>query len=1542
MGNRGQKRAETDDELPADKRPCSSLDNRASTSGTSAQTLVNSTNLSQEGDMDTSSSNSESHHSDEEKDSAYGSCDSDEMTDTDQRQEIYRDYQQQRTSDDHSILKRVLLTLSVEVEESTLLAALTELCELLPFCTEDSLSSGMVQSLSPIVVKLSKHESSPDVMLLSIRAITYLCDVHSRACSYLVKSYAVPAICQRLLTIEYLDVAEQCLQALEKISREKPLPCLQSGAILAALKYIDFFSTSVQRVALNTAVNICKELPPECPPSLMEAVPLLCNLLQYEDRQLVENVAICLIKIAKQVYHSSEKLDELCKHGLIHQATHLIDLNSQTTLSSPVQSGLIGILVKLASGSIVAFRTLFELNISNILKDILSAYSRSHGTPLIMVDTTCEVHEVFKLINELLPSISQDQDSNINRDKEIFLLNQPDLLEKFSMDLLPVLIQVVNSGGNLYGCYCCLSVVNKLVYISNSDMLLNLLKSTNISSFLAGVFTRKDHHVLMLALQIVDNILQKHSDVLLSSFVKEGVLFAVDTLVTPNRCSQYLFQMFNGIQLSNDQHQKSAAKNEQNCLCYAFETIPYPSTSEAQTCKLEKDSVCNLAERIRSKHFATELLNSKEGTSDIFQNLKEISMSLTEMVNLSTEGEASTLKEAEFDGILHKIMSQLNGRDPISTFEFLGSGIVKSLLSYLSVGCRSNKNGAFSHDVYTVEKRFEVLGRLLLPSSDLAVDPYLTELIHKLQRALSSVENLPVMLNHVSKQRRHYASVPYGRSNSHPCWKVQFVRGEGESDLNDYSGQVLSVDPFSSLDAIEGYLWPKVTGYRAKGTNSAISPSASGSPQSESPEFTDSESMSRDLQEMQVDEPKLKQAESGESAMLRQTTCEVHPDSGEQEQHNSFVQEDSNLISMCSNCGDASSNLIFYLNEQHLDHKLTLYQAILQHLAKAEQENITSASLWSRTYKLIYRRVVKSKQGCSRHQHQQAPCSQALEKNLSYPQYTPFFSNMFVSDLASDIEKSSPAYDILLMLKVLESMNRFRFHLISRERVCSFVEGRISKLDDLKVSVAYVPQTEFVNCRLTEKLERQMRDPLSVSIGGMPAWCSQLMSSCPFLFSFEVRCRYFQLAAFGQRHHQPQVSSDSNAGGSNSRQQNGSSSLPRKKFLVRRDQILDSATRMMNLYASQKVVLEAEFEDEVGTGLGPTLEFYTLVSYEFQKFGLGMWRGDHMSFTAPKSFEEENSSGLSTPLGLFPRPWSSEVSNGVEFTEVTKKYTLLGQVVAKALQDGRILDLPFSKAFYKLILGQDLTLYDIQSFDPGLGTTLVEFQAIVERNKFMKYSRGKKSTRSKTKSRFRDTRIEDLCLDFSIPGYPDFVTSGCNSKMVNMNNLEEYVSLVVDATIRSGISRQVEAFKLGFNQVFPIKYLQILTEEELEHLLCGECEVWNINELLDHIKFDHGYTASSPPVVNLLSIIREFDRQQQKAFLRFVTGAPRLPHGGLAKLNPKLTIVRKHCSGSADNDLPSAMTCANFLKLPPYSSKEKMKEKFMYAITEGQGSFDLS
>lgn len=50
--------------------------------------------------------------------------------------------------------------------------------------------------------------------------------------------------------------------------------------------------------------------------------------------------------------------------------------------------------------------------------------------------------------------------------------------------------------------------------------------------------------------------------------------------------------------------------------------------------------------------------------------------------------------------------------------------------------------------------------------------------------------------------------------------------------------------------------------------------------------------------------------------------------------------------------------------------------------------------------------------------------------------------------------------------------------------------------------------------------------------------------------------------------------------------------------------------KVMEMYASSRAVLELEYFNEPGTGLGPTLEFYTLLSHELQRKGLSMWRND--------------------------------------------------------------------------------------------------------------------------------------------------------------------------------------------------------------------------------------------------------------------------------------------------------------------------------------------
>ncbi|KAJ8532872.1 hypothetical protein K7X08_015761 [Anisodus acutangulus] len=1519
MGNRGQKRTEAVDELPADKRACSSsTEFRPSTSNSVVHTTMSSIQESHhDADVDTSSS-STSGSSEGEKDSAYGSCESDNS---------YRDYYRRQSLGNQGKFKGVLSSLSKESDESVLLIALTELCELLSFSPDSSMSNLMADSYSPFLVRLARHESNPDIMLLAIRAMTYLCEVHPRSSAYLVNHDAVPALCQRLMAIEYLDVAEQCLQALEKISREQPIVCLQAGAIMAVLSYIDFFSTSVQRKALSTVVNICKKLPSGCPSPLMEAVPVLCNILLYEDRQLVESVATCLIKIVERVCHSSDMLDQICKHGVVQQVTHVIELNGRTTVSQSVYVGLIGLLVKLAAGSIVAVRTLFELNISHILKEILSTYDFSHGVPstLVVDGHYNQVDEVLKLLNELLPPISREQTIQLAADKEHFFNNHPVLLHKFGFDLLPVLIQVVNSGVNLHACYGCLSVINKLVYFSKSDML-GFLQNTNISSFLAGVFTRKDPHVLILVLQIVDKLLEKPSHVFLNSFVKEGVLFAVDALLSPEKCSQSLFSVSNGVQAK--------------CLCFASDAIQSPTGPEPRICKIEKETVQSLARHIRTNYFATDSMNPDLGITDVLQKLKTLSSALTDLVHKFS----SNIED--FYPVLNQIMSELNGNNAISTFEFIESGVVKSLVNYLSngqyLGQKVDRDGSVNQ-LYIVEKRFELFGRLLLYNSVPPLeDSAFLALIRRLHSALCSVENFPVILSHASKLRNSYATIPYGRCTSYPCLKVQFVKGEGESSLGDYTESVVNVDPFSPLETIEGYLWPKVN--RRKSEKKSESPSRVsqnvGTSQGKNPGPMESDTTSTNAHETQEVKNNLQLSVEVETVDVEQTKSDsmdisdVNAESLEKGRLNS-LEDDSSTSLECSGCcddEDVAPNLIFYLEGQQLNHKLTLYQTVLQEQIKAENDIITNSNMWSQVHRVTYRRIVRHKPGCPQ-SCKHVVHSTPSEKPTTWWQHTPSFSSMFGSEMV-DLEKSSPTYDILFLLRSLEGLNRFSFHLGSRTNIYAFAEGKTIDFGDIKVNTNLdLPQNEFANTKLTEKLELQMRNPFSVSIGGMPPWCGQLVNSCPFLFSFEARCKYFRLAAFGRPPIQPESSSHNTTAGMSGR---------RKKILVHRSRTLDSARQMMDLHADQKVVIEVEYSDEVGTGLGPTLEFFTLVSHEFQKIGLGMWRGDHM---ANGSVCVEDESGIIfSPLGLFPRPWSpsSHSLSGLEFSEVLKKFVLLGQIVAKALQDGRVLDLRLSKAFYKLVLGKELSVYDIQSFDRELGGALLEFQALVERKRHLELRREGKSSLD-LELNFRNTKISDLCLDYALPGYPDYVLdSASDAKTVDLSNLEEYVLLIVDATLNSGISRQIEAFKSGFDQVFPIRHLQVFTADELERLLCGECGFWNSNELLDQIKFDHGYTANSPPVINLLEIMREFDSKQQRAFLQFVTGAPRLPPGGLSSLSPKLTIVRKTCSGLVDEDLPSVMTCANYLKLPSYSSKEKMKEKLLYAITEGQGSFYLS
>lgn len=64
-------------------------------------------------------------------------------------------------------------------------------------------------------------------------------------------------------------------------------------------------------------------------------------------------------------------------------------------------------------------------------------------------------------------------------------------------------------------------------------------------------------------------------------------------------------------------------------------------------------------------------------------------------------------------------------------------------------------------------------------------------------------------------------------------------------------------------------------------------------------------------------------------------------------------------------------------------------------------------------------------------------------------------------------------------------------------------------------------------------------------------------------------------------------------------------------------------------------------------------------------------------------------------------------------------------------------------------------MHDVLSFDAELGRTLQELQAIISRKKYIE-SMGGQSCEQTSDLRFHGASIENLYLDFTLPGYPDY------------------------------------------------------------------------------------------------------------------------------------------------------------------------------------------
>eukprot|EP00455_Lapot_gusevi_P007516 TRINITY_DN13201_c0_g1_i2.p2 TRINITY_DN13201_c0_g1~~TRINITY_DN13201_c0_g1_i2.p2 ORF type:complete len:204 (+),score=19.00 TRINITY_DN13201_c0_g1_i2:644-1255(+) len=198
-------------------------------------------------------------------------------------------------------------------------------------------------------------------------------------------------------------------------------------------------------------------------------------------------------------------------------------------------------------------------------------------------------------------------------------------------------------------------------------------------------------------------------------------------------------------------------------------------------------------------------------------------------------------------------------------------------------------------------------------------------------------------------------------------------------------------------------------------------------------------------------------------------------------------------------------------------------------------------------------------------------------------------------------------------------------------------------------------------------------------------------------------------------------------------------------------------------------------------------------------------------------------------------------------------------------------------------------------------------------------------------------------LTFVAPGDDDIeLLPGGADKLADKTNVLEYINCVTKFLLKSGIEPLTTELRSGFHEIVPLHALRILSVEELQSMMDGHTASVTLEELEQNCAADHGFTLNSQPVRWLFESISSMPPKTQQRFFQFLTGSPYLPVGGLRCLRPRLTIVRKTTTDTSVNELdqlPSAMTCQNYLKLPAYESKEALEAKLLKAIEEGCGVF---
>jgi hypothetical protein len=474
---------------------------------------------------------------------------------------------------------------------------------------------------------------------------------------------------------------------------------------------------------------------------------------------------------------------------------------------------------------------------------------------------------------------------------------------------------------------------------------------------------------------------------------------------------------------------------------------------------------------------------------------------------------------------------------------------------------------------------------------------------------------------------------------------------------------------------------------------------------------------------------------------------------------------------------------------------------------------------------------------------------------------------------------TEPRFERALMMTAIETTEEDEFETLSPFEVnTALVEGKMLRaLNVLAAIHDRVPSLNLFSASFEKRIAGGLTGPFLILTRLCPE--VQIVANFPFLFSSDLRAFIFKATATDTLSSLSAIF----------RRLTGRKLVDAHNHIkcqVSRDRLFEDGILLIKSIAAGQFDPEILFEGEPGVGIGPTQEFFALFAREFAFVSRGLWRND---FSNTSIYAHHSK-------GLFP-----------VLTANPDLFFALGILCGKAVQLGFLVPLPFNVAFFRLVKGEPISLGEV---DPAIAQSLACPDGLLD--------------------------LPFVLLGTDIP----LVENG-EALRVTTENVGDYIAAVTDHICGSKLKPIADAFARGFANIFQPGAWELLTAEELCSIISGTGAAdLTMEDLVDNIQLSNGYAPSSGPVQMLFQLLLSWEEPMRALFFKFVTGSERLPIGGLAALEPRLTIAKK--VGCDDSALPSAVTCTHYFKLPPYATREEMAEKVGKAVLEGQGEFFFS